>query len=66
MKYTYNKNNMPKGVGKNVYLHILEEAFGTTGKPAPVKQIPMRLAPKILEPISEETLSDIKFYNGVY
>ena len=65
MKYTYNKNNMPKGVDKNEYLHIVE-AFDISAKPAPVKQIPMRLAPKTLEPISEETLSDIKFYNGVY
>jgi len=50
MKYNYNKNK---------WLHVIEEAFDTTGKQAPVKQIKMRIPPRTLEPISEE---DIKFY----
>ena len=39
----------------------MEEAFDTSGKPAPVKPIKIRVPPRTLEPISEE---DIKFYNG--
>jgi len=52
MKYTYNENK---------WLHVMEEAFDTSGKPAPVKPIKIRVPPRTLEPISEE---DIKFYNG--
>ena len=43
MKYNYNKNQ---------YLHIVE-AFDTSAKPAPVKQIKMRIPPRTLEPIDE-------------
>ena len=43
MKYNYNKN---------LYLHIVE-AFDTSAKPAPVKQIKMRIPPRTLEPIDE-------------
>lgn len=45
MKYTYNKND-------NEYLHIVE-TFSISAKPAPVKQIKMRIPPRTLEPIDE-------------
>ena len=53
-KYTYNKNE---------YLHILlpempqvVEAFSTSAKKCPAKQIPMCLAPRTLEPIDESDI----------
>ena len=52
MKYNYNKNQ---------YLHIVE-TFDTSAKPAPVKQIKMRIPPRTLEPISETDELDIQFY----
>lgn len=52
MKYTYNKNNMPKGVDNNEYLHMVE-TFSTSAKPAPVNPIKLRIPPRTSKPLDE-------------